>query len=135
MVNNGGVENLRYIIYNHWNLIVKTSPIPESRNHRIVGFEVEPRSYAPGENVNLEFKQHKALYLDDLLKLEGDKRKFDFTYSIQTVVTKETMWSNRMDHYMKFGNENIHLAAILLSLGIIVTLAVILCGIMKRGLN
>ncbi len=70
-----------------------------------------------------------------MLKLEGDKRKFDFTYSIQTVVTKETMWSNRMDHYMKFGNENIHLAAILLSLGIIVTLAVILCGIMKRGLN
>ncbi len=51
------------------------------------------------------------------------------------MVTKETIWSNRMDHYLKFGNENIHLAAILLSLGIIATLVVILAGIMKRGLN
>ena len=51
------------------------------------------------------------------------------------MITKETAWSNRMDHYLKIGNENIHMAAILLSLGVITTLVIILTGIMKRGLN
>lgn len=36
---------------------------------------------------------------------------------------------------MKVGNENIHVAAILLSLGIILTLSCILSSLMKRGLN
>jgi len=40
-----------------------------------------------------------------------------------------------MDHYMKFGNENIHMAAIFLSLGIIVTLSMIIMSLLKRGLN
>ncbi len=82
LINTGDVENMRYVLYNHWNIVVKTSPVPESKNHRIVGFEVEPRSYAQGETVNLQFKQHKVLYLDDLLKMDAEKRNFEFTYSI-----------------------------------------------------
>lgn len=45
------------------------------------------------------------------------------------------MWTNRLDHYMKYGNENIHAAAILLSLLIIIGLSVVLSAILKRGLN
>jgi len=41
----------------------------------------------------------------------------------------------RMEHYLKTGNENIHMAAILLSLLIIAGLACILSTLMKRGLN
>ena len=40
-----------------------------------------------------------------------------------------------MDHYLKFGNENIHMAAITLSVGIILTLSCILASLLKRGLN
>jgi len=40
-----------------------------------------------------------------------------------------------MDHYLATGSENIHMAAILLSIGIIVGLMCILSGMMKRGLN
>ena len=36
------------VLFNHFNLIIKTQPVPESKNMRIVGFEVEPRSYWPG---------------------------------------------------------------------------------------
>jgi len=36
---------------------------------------------------------------------------------------------------MKYGNENIHAAAILLSLLIIIGLSVVLSAILKRGLN
>jgi len=35
-----------------------------------------------------------------------------------------------MDHYMKFGNENIHLAAILVTIGIIITLVCIIAKVM-----
>jgi len=33
---------------------------------RIVGFEVEPRSYWPDENITIDLKNHKLLYLEDL---------------------------------------------------------------------
>lgn len=35
-----------YLLYNHFILFVKTQPLPGSKwNHRIVGFDVEARSY------------------------------------------------------------------------------------------
>ena len=40
-----------------------------------------------------------------------------------------------MDHYMKIGNENIHMAAIFLSLGIVIMLSVVLVSLLRRGLN
>ena len=45
------------------------------------------------------------------------------------------MWATRMDHYLKTGDEKIHFAAILLSLGIVTALVFILAKILKRGLN
>lgn len=40
-----------------------------------------------------------------------------------------------MDHYLKIGNENIHFAAILLSLGVITVLTCLILNLLKRGLN
>ena len=61
--------------------------------------------------------------------------KFSFTYTIRTVEDNDTLWANRMEHYLKVGSENIHIAAILLSLLIIVGLSCIVATILKRGLN
>lgn len=69
------------------------------------------------------------------MKLEQTARKFDFTYSVVTISDNETAWEHRWEHYLKTGNEHIHLAAILLSLLIIIGLMCILSGMMKRGLN
>ena len=44
-------DSSRYILYNHWILTIKESPIDETKKVRIVGFEVEPRSYWPGEEI------------------------------------------------------------------------------------
>ena len=35
----------KYILYNHFNFLVKTQPIAKSSKIRIVGFEIEPRYY------------------------------------------------------------------------------------------
>lgn len=40
-----------------------------------------------------------------------------------------------MEHYLKTGNENIHVAAILLSLAIISGLVIVLASMLKRGLR
>ena len=46
-----------------------------------------------------------------------------------------TAWTLRMEHYLKTGNENIHMAAICLSITIVLGLMCILSTLMKRGLN
>lgn len=40
-----------------------------------------------------------------------------------------------MEHYLKVGNENIHLAAILLSAAIITVIAIVLATLLKRGVR
>lgn len=41
----GDIEE-KFLLYNHWNILVKYQPVPESeKEFHIVGFEVEPRSY------------------------------------------------------------------------------------------
>jgi hypothetical protein len=36
----------KHILYNHWNIIITTQPVEDSLHQRILGFDVEPRSYA-----------------------------------------------------------------------------------------
>ena len=64
-----------------------------------------------------------------------EDRQFAFSYSIRTETDDTTAWVTRMDHYLKIGNENIHVAAILLSLGVVVTLTCLLYSLLKKGLN
>lgn len=128
LINDNGVEDLKYILYNHWDITVKTSFVSESNKVRIVGFEVVPHSIAQGSKPS--DKAHKPLYLSDL-----KDEPLKFTYTITNINDPTTVWATRMDHYLKFGNENIHAAAIFLSLAIIAALVIILVGMMKRGLN
>ena len=125
----------KYILYNHWNLVVKTSQVENSLHQRIVGFEVEPRSYAQGQKIEWDIEEHKPLYLDELQLKDKKDQQFGFTYSIITKNDAETAWSYRMEHYLKTGSENIHLAAILLSVTIVITLMFILSSLMKNGLS
>lgn len=123
----------KYALYNHWILTVKKQKVEGSDvRMRIVGFEVEPRSYYPGEKITADFRPHRVLYLEDLKK--GDLT-FGFSYVIKNLDDNETMWVNRMEHYLKIGRENIHLAAILISLSIIILLMIIIAKVMQRSLN
>lgn len=45
----------KYALYNHWLITIKKQPVEHSSRMRIVGFEVEPRSYYPGEKITEEF--------------------------------------------------------------------------------
>lgn len=46
----------KYALYNHWLITVKKQQVEGSEYRmRIVGFEVEPRSYYPGEKITEEF--------------------------------------------------------------------------------
>ena len=56
----------RYIFYNNWVFVITTQPIPDSDEFYIVGFDVEPRSYAPGEHATVEYEDHVMLDLGDL---------------------------------------------------------------------
>jgi len=38
-------KEIKHILYNHWILTVKTQKVKDSLHRKIVGFEVEPRSY------------------------------------------------------------------------------------------
>ena len=63
--------NEKYILYNHWNMVIKLQPIDQTTQKRIVGFEVEPRSFGiKVEPTEKDF--NKPLYLDDLMKLPAD---------------------------------------------------------------
>lgn len=119
-------DSFKYILYNHFMLTIKEQPIEDSKKVRIVGFEVEPRSYWPGELVTNEYQKHKPLYLDELKQLPTHQQNFDFTYAQFSQLDVETAWSTRMDHYLKIGSEQIHYTAILLSLGLIIGLAILL---------
>ena len=49
-----GVFN--YVLYNHWVITTRVQPLEgSSKSFRIVGFEVEPRSYGKGEEVTGEY--------------------------------------------------------------------------------
>ena len=38
--------DFKYILYNHWNFVIKTAQVEQSLHYRIIGFTVEPRSYS-----------------------------------------------------------------------------------------
>lgn len=60
---------------------------------------------------------------------------FRFSYSVRTVNDPKTEWTMRLDHYVKFGNSNIHMMSILLSLSVILASSLVVCLITKRALS
>ena len=68
----GKITDTQQILYNHWEITVRVQPLPETVHMRIVGFEVEPRSYARGSTPEMEFKPHKVLDLMEVADKLGD---------------------------------------------------------------
>ena len=64
----GSRPSVKFILYNHFNFVVKVSPAPQTTTSelRIVGFEIEPRSYAPEGPLAWNNAIHRPLYLDEL---------------------------------------------------------------------
>jgi len=117
------------IIYNHLDITVETHQTAEG-HQRIVAFDVEPFSLKDDEN-RFIFSQK---YQQPHNVLEVDK-KVTFTYSITTRVNKNLTWQTRLDHYMKTGNDDIHLMQLIVSFSIVLVIGIIVAMILKRVLN
>jgi hypothetical protein len=99
----GHIENDKMLIYNHLEITVEVHHTLE-KDSRIVGFDVEAFTIEEGpERMNMKNKYHsKVQYLE-----EG--KPVTFSYSISTKVNSHLTWFTRFDHYLKGGNEEIHL--------------------------
>jgi hypothetical protein len=119
----------KIMIYNHLDITVITHNTLEG-HHRIVGFEVEPYSIAEGVHriANDPGSEPNNQYLK-----EGEE--FTFSYRIITRADPKLTWASRMDHYMKFGNNNIHLANIIYSTMTISILFLIIAACLYRAIG
>jgi len=95
-----------------------------------VGFEVEPFSIA--ESVQRSeanpSKTKEPLYLKP-----GEE--FSFTFRIITREDKKMTWAMRMDHYIKIGDNDIHMAQIIYSLTTIVSLSILFTIVIGRNVR
>lgn len=55
-----------------------------------------------------------------------------FSHKIKTKSDPKTTWAMRLDHYVKLGNDDIHLAAIVYSTAIILLLGFLISAILRR---
>lgn len=96
--------NQRIMIYNHLDMTVIVHKTHEGFQ-RIVGFEIEPYSMAEGDEreESNPYKTKEPLYLKP-----GED--ISFTFRIITREDKKMTWAMRMDHYIKIGDNEIHLA-------------------------
>jgi len=92
------------MLYNHLDMTVIVHKTSEGHN-RIVGFEVEPFSMAESEDRE-EANPYKSK--EPLILKPG--QEFRFTFRIITREDKRMTWMMRMDHYIKIGDNDIHLA-------------------------
>jgi hypothetical protein len=99
-------------------------------HHRIVGFEVEPYSIAEGANRLANDPGSEPL--DQRLLDNGD---ISFSYRIITRRDPSTTWSNRLDHYIKTGDNNIHMANIIYTACAAITLVIVLMLVLERSLS
>ena len=84
-------DSKKLVLYNHFNILVKTQlAYGSSDDHQIVGFEIEPRSYAPSKDPSQwprwKNSPHEPLLLDSLYEMPDADRKVAFTYSFRTEV-------------------------------------------------
>jgi hypothetical protein len=63
------------------------------------------------------------------------EKKIRFTYSVHTSVNPGLTWATRMDHFMKTGNNEVHLMQLIISMLIVCSLGVLIAIILKRALG
>jgi hypothetical protein len=117
------------MIFNHLEITVDTHKTIEG-HERIVAFDVEPFSIADDAERMLFSKRHTA---KPRKLVEGDKVRF--TYSVHTNVNPGLTWATRMDHFMKTGNNEVHLMQLIISMLIVCSLGVLIAVILKRALG
>ena len=116
-------------VYNHLEITVETNQTLE-KHTRIVGLDVEALSIAEGpERLALQNK-----YTAKPARLESGK-PITFTYNVTTKVNKSLTWYTRFDHYLKGGNEEIHLMQLIVSFLVVLSFGLIVAIILKRSLN
>jgi len=122
-------EDDSLIIFNHLEITVETHKTLEG-HERIVAFDVEPFSLADDDNRFIFSEKYKqpSKYLK-----AGDK--VTFTYSIFTKSNNHLTWKTRYDHYMKVGNNEIHLMQLIISFSVVTAFGAIVAMILKRSLN
>lgn len=121
----------KIMIYNHLDITVQVHDTLEG-HHRIVGFEVEPYSMAEDQHRS---SNHPKSSSGPMYLTAGDNQEVTFSYNIITRPDPMTTWSMRMDHYVKFGDNNIHLAAILYALATIAVGVLLLIYVLQRALG
>jgi hypothetical protein len=118
------------MIYNHLDITVQVHDTLEG-HHRIVGFEVEPYSMAEDQHRSSNHSKSSS----GPMYLTGNNQEVTFSFNIITRPDPMTTWSMRMDHYVKFGDNNIHLAAILYALFTIAVGVLLLIYVLQRALG
>ena len=68
------MSNGEFAIYNHWYITVRLQYLEDSKSNRIVGFEVEPRSYAHGLDRPYGYGPHEPMSLNKLFTIDSDAR-------------------------------------------------------------
>jgi hypothetical protein len=116
-------------VFNHLEITVDTHKTYDG-HERIVAFDVEPFSLADDADRMLFSKRHTA---KPRALVEGEKIRF--TYSVHTNVNPNMTWSTRMDHFMKTGNNEVHMMQLIISMLIVCCLGVLVAVILRRALG
>lgn len=144
----GYTSPMHYYVYNHHHIIIKIHPTGENWN--IVGFLVQPFSFADQENSvceSAEFQillERSSLYDTKNIYFEDppNEKLFDFipkeldyavnyTYSVAFEVSK-VKWASRWDVYLYTSNSNVHWISIINSFGMVLLLSIIVANIFRR---
>ena len=125
----GVYEYGRKMIYNHLDITVIVHDTLE-HHHRVVGFEVEPFSMMEEDNRS---ENNPSISKGPMYLLEG--QEVTYSYRIITRNDPSTTWAMRMDHYLKFGDNNIHMANILYGVGLIIGLGFVLYFLLVRSIG
>jgi hypothetical protein len=119
------------VIYNHLEFTVEVQRTLEG-DSRIVGFDVEAFSIDGG--IKDRKKNIKNKYNLPMQYLEEGK-PVTFTYSLTTKVNSRLTWYTRFDHYLKGGNEEIHLMQLIISFCVVLAFGLVVGLILQRSLN
>ena len=126
----------RYVINNHWKILVETAPAEDPGYFHIVHWRVDARSYKHPEDIGIYNSPHEMLYLDDLVK-QGKLNEIQYSYKIVTQAQDKDLWINRLDNFQieKEDLKNDHTLSLWLNLAFIFALSSVLACLMKRGIN
>ncbi|GFR87125.1 transmembrane 9 superfamily member [Elysia marginata] len=130
----GSVSGKEAYLHNHLNFILHYHET-EHNTFRVVGFEVEPKSFKRGEIIfdekdgQCKFNNPKNPH-----KVGGEAGDVLFTYSVEWQQSS-VVWASRWDNYLAMNDVQIHWFSIINSVVVVFFLSGILTMIMVRTLR